>query len=833
MLSSNLASNQKTQRWALILLINIFETLAKNIDWKGCLEYFDSSADPKNALTKDDRKYFMFAQVNVYFQMLKKIHSMQEKGVSHKIAKFEEFSLELQSNLVQTCRKAPFALSVFGGLVQTHLNMIRKSEQTRQDQRKRKNSFATRQPKWLENVIILLSESSKPLSTRNIHFFMGAGRFLRQMDKKSSEFESLTKSLSEKASGLNQPKKILSLLDEMFRNEERVRNPRLQSKAIRGLGLYVQRKQKSSRVLVTVLKSLLEILNRKSNPNKQNGAKKEKNSSKAISHKKRRFFGEVIEELVNIVLRLPQTKWETEALQMVYSDKEARDTLANSLQFVFKIASKSGLKISKLVADPNSPRGVSVLLWNLKELEARLQVLSGASALKVKSPKASKSNDQEKVRLFGYAKNLIELLASADDDEHLQNIKSKVRNQLLRLLSQKKGYLHFRGKQIIKNLEEAIRDGDFIYFKLSSVEITGVLSAICESVDQEQFQKQFVTLVEELITIFASLPKKVENFEDLKLEMSSQRIFKRLAEFIFPRCKKLIMMFRSKQKGEKNFDYVAQRSKNLRNLVTKLCDSVESTLDSDLQNQEENLDLGIESEQVKINISANRKFLSLIETLEASEMNEKTESLIALLGVFSVRNLFLDDLVKEDLESEESKEVIEEELEEQIEEEIEEEEEDQIKEETSDQNAQNSENPTPSNEDLENFEAPQDALTSSLKDISRFVTEYLEKEQPSANDLQILLDACCVLLTLRDSRIRQQILGVIKAFAEDFDEETVDLVDENLFEDIDEKLVQIEEGVGVKLEPEHLDIGDDIMLDSMDEDETQDTQAEPIAINNN
>ena len=827
--------------------MNLLEALKDTINWRGLVDYYNACADPQNALTKDDRKYFQFSEVHVFFELLKRVNPT---GTEEGIPQDSELSLELQTGLVETCRKSAFALSSFGGLLQTYLNQRREKEAKAPsnplDLLSKKMS-SSRAPKWLENIIILLAESAKPLGVRTLHFFLGAGRFLRQMDKQSAEYESLTKSLGAKASVLNQPKRIVGLLEELFKSEERTRNPRLQSKTLRSLGNYIQRKQKSSRVLIAVLEILLDLLSQ--NPKtKKNGLKVEKKKGGQMTYKKRRFFGEVIEELTNIVLKVPHSKWEAEALQLIYSDQSTRDTLAKSVQFMFKVSSRSSKKGSRLSASQFGPNGVSALLWKLEQLSLRLQDLSKDSATSKKpvkgskkksktvSTKASKLEAQESARLFGYAKNLIEMLASSDDDEHLQNIKSKVRNLLLKTLSSKKGYLNFRAQTLIQTLETSLKEGDFTAFKLTTVEVNGVLTAMCDSANKTDFEKHFIGQVDRLIKIFGALPSKVRNFEELMSDMSARRIFKRLADFLFPRCKRLVLSFRSKAKGESNGDYVTQRSKTLRKLVKTLCNSVETstgqTNEDEEQSEIENEDeMGLNRTQISMNVTAARKFTKLMEALEETEINDKSESLLSLLGVLSVRNLFLDDLVKEDLDSEQSQEIVEEEedFEEQSEEEeIEELEDSQAKDQLSgtDQTdkkdsqsiEEESENPTPSKEDLDQVDNTQDALTSSIRDISKFVEEYLEKESVTTNDLQILLDACCVLLTLKDSRARSQILTLLKAFAGDFDEEVVDLVDQSLFEDINERLLQIEEGAGVRLEADHLDIGNDIMLDSMDED---------------
>ena len=833
--------------------MNLLEALKDTINWRGLVDYYNACADPQNALTKDDRKYFQFSEVHVFFELLKRVNPT---GTEEAIPQDSELSLELQTGLVETCRKSAFALSSFGGLLQTYLNQRREREAKAPSNPLdllSKQMSSSRAPKWLENIIILLAESAKPLGVRTLHFFLGAGRFLRQMDKQSAEYESLTKSLGAKASVLNQPKRIVGLLEELFKSEERTRNPRLQSKTLRSLGNYIQRKQKSSRVLIAVLEILLDLLSQ--NPKtKKNGLKVEKKKGSQMTYKKRRFFGEVIEELTNIVLKVPHSKWEAEALQLIYSDQATRDTLAQSVQFMFKVSSRSSKKRSRLTASQFGPNGVSALLWKLEQLSLRLQVLSKGSDTSKKpakaskkksktvSTKASKLEAQETTRLFGYAKNLIEMLASSDDDEHLQNIKSKVRNLLLKTLSSKKGYLNFRAQTLIQTLENSLKEGDFTAFKLTTVEVNGVLTAMCDSANKTEFEKHFIGQVDRLIKIFGALPSKVGNFEELMSDMSARRIFKRLADFLFPRCKRLVLSFRSKAKGETNDDHVTQRSKTLRRLVNTLCNSVETAISqTQEQNEIENEDeMGLNRSQISMNITAARKFTKLMEALEETEINDKSESLLSLLGVLSVRNLFLDDLVKEDLDSEQSQEIEEEE--EDFEEQSEEEEEEQIEDQQDGQAKQQlsgadqtdkkdsqtieeeSQNPTPSNEDLDQVDNSQDALTSSIRDISRFVEEYLEKESVTTNDLQILLDACCVLLTLKDSRARSQILTLLKAFAGDFDEEVVDLVDQSLFEDINERLLQIEEGAGVRLEADHLDIGDDIMLDSIDEDGDQEQE---------
>lgn len=108
------------------------------------------------------------------------------------------------------------------------------------------------------------------------------------------------------------------------------------------------------------------------------------------------------------------------------------------------------------------------------------------------------------------------------------------------------------------------------------------------------------------------------------------------------------------------------------------------------------------------------------------------------------------------------------------------------------------------------------SLISAIKDFIKFCSEYSLKTI-DVSDFHILTDSLCHIIGIQDAQIRHNCVEIFTHFADLIDEEAIELIDEFLFEDIEQKIKEFEQNPFTIVDPENLDIGDDIDLEEMDE----------------
>ena len=324
------------------------------------------------------------------------------------------------------------------------------------------------------------------------------------------------------------------------------------------------------------------------------------------------------------------------------------------------------------------------------------------------------------------------------------------------------------------------------------------------------------------------------NFEDSLRDNSIYRVSREMSQLLFTCIKKVIFMSKKKDSHQTKQDFNSARFQRTVLFMQKLVTDTDNKINAlEAQNNDESnedandirMSLLNREQQIRMNIVNSRSILKTITALNA-KTDDKSQSLTDLLCGLSVMNLYLSDSIKEYIGSDDNENTqidIEEEIEE-IPNHLGNGNSQKIAQtaemETDSKNEKETKNKQENDEDDDEDLLQNDPLSGALRDLLKFSNEFV-KEKVGPSDFHILTDCLCIILGMKDSFIRQKTLKVFECFTENFDEEVIDIVDDFLFEDIQGKIQNIETGVGLTVNPDNLNLGEDILIDSEPEEESK------------
>ena len=385
-----------------------------------------------------------------------------------------------------------------------------------------------------------------------------------------------------------------------------------------------------------------------------------------------------------------------------------------------------------------------------------------------------KFNQNESVEYQNYLKLMDALIEDENDDPHMHNRKRECKNFIIGILKTSTKWATRKVEFWMKETEEALIQGNWKKMK-NGFEGCGLMLMDLSS------NKDFKQKCEWMLEMVGKIMEYIPNFQEKLKDNSQQRLFKEMSEFIFKKAKKIVLRTKEKKGQDK------QRLLKIREYIEKyleFCNKLLKTFESnkEIENEKEIKETFLipNMTQIKINISNCLLLLQTAMSLEKKK-GEKAIALGELLLNLSLRNVFLDNQMTEPLEIE----------------------------------IENEENKI-EEENEEVMATGENAFNGAIRDLIKFSEEF-KINKLGVDDYHILTDCLCVLVSEQDQNMRTKILSVFDIFGENYDEEVVELIDGFLFEDLDEKMEEMENnGFGMKLK--HLDIGEDIMIDSDIED---------------
>lgn len=623
----------------------------------------------------------------------------------------------------------------------------------------------------LGNIFQLLLENIQSVSLFSLDFFLAAHKLLRNLGKQGSAYDSLKKSLLEKSAKIKKVDGMRAILKELFACEERHFSNGMIRRIARGVVELHQLRAPNWDALAEIMSRILQLFEGRNEgfwPIKTKKKKKPKAAPKRqslLSKSLKAFLHKVLAEMLVATLQFEPSKKKRAILFKMIANEQQSQIFRNALNTVFRTEGTKGQKRSKIV----------------------LELL--------------KSKKSDSPAFKQYVSKIDALLENAGDDQHTLNRKRECKNFAIGMLGDSEKWTRQKLRKWKAQTESALKEGDLQTLK------NGV-EGCANFLFMAPFRASLGQSFEWLLRVTGKVLKSVPSFKEVLKENSQRRVFTQLCAFIFQRTRKAILKSKSPQETE------AQRQKRVSQSIRSFLEHSQELVE-ELEHSKENhfseikqSFLAPSASQIKMNLDNCLYLLSAAEALESTS-SDQALNLRDLLLSLSLRNVFLEAKMTEPLAVESgAAEILAEEGENLPE--------------LDEQNENISQESKELSEESAEDEAPVravDPFTSALRDLVRFVNEF-RRENLGSNDFHILTDCLCVLMSDPDQLTRSKVLVVFEGFADHYDEEILELVDGFLFEDLGDKVEAIEShGLGVKLE--HLDIGEDILVDSDLEREAQ------------
>ena len=502
-----------------------------------------------------------------------------------------------------------------------------------------------------------------------------------------------------------------------------------------------------------------------------------------------RVFQGKIEDFWNFKVKKPNKSKATKKKQHFLSKnlksflhKVVAEVVAEMLRF--PASKKQQALLRKLLGDQANAPILRSSLNNIFRTEARKGEKRSKVVLRI-----LKAGQTDSAGFREYLTQMDQILEDAQDDQHMQNRKRECKNFIIEVLGDSVEWTKNKMANWVSQSEEAMAEGNWKKLKNG---VEGGANVMFMVAYDDALKGEHDWLVQLTPRVLRSLP----NFSEVLRDNSQQKIFKQICDLIFKKIKKIIS--KTKNPSETETEHFLRTSHLIRSYLESSQGIVERVEKSQTQdNLAEVVSSFLEPNlsRIRMNLSNCFELLASAESIDPKNA-QKAFLVKELLLAFSLRNVFLDSKVLEPLVVETEEEADE------------------------------------GDQDIEiEREEPNDAqesdpFTSALRDLIRFASEF-NNEKLGTDDFHILADCLCVLLSDPDHHVRSKILAVFEVFGENYDAEIVELVNGFLFEDLGQKVEAIESsGMGVKLE--HLNIGEDIMIDSEFEDQDKEQIVEDL-----